>query len=149
MEIFLASLAIFSGWLIYRLNIIAEYKKINNSLQAILDVSGEWFSTSYPEDLERKDWLNPKKAVYKVDSSILPSIVTSNIISKELVSKLGYFIQLINRFNQEVDKFNSFRYSDVDLFMRYCSFYNGHLKKLKDFAEYKCFIKQKKKKQKN
>ncbi|MFH0969117.1 MAG: hypothetical protein V1804_01280 [Patescibacteria group bacterium] len=127
-EIFLASIAIISGWLIYRLSMIAEYKKIINALEALLNTAGEWFSSSYPKDLNKEAWFYPGEIVYKVDTSIVPDIVNSSLISAKLSSQLTYFIQLVERFNHLIDNFNSFKYSDTKILLKSFDFYEKNLK---------------------
>jgi hypothetical protein len=134
MEIFLGSLAVFSGWLIFRLNMISERNKITNSLESFLRTVKDWFESSYPIDLSKAEWFNPNKSVYRVDPSIIPNIINNNLISPELAEQLTYFIQLISRFNQRVELFNDYLFSDVDLYRKSFYFHEKNFKN-KDYEE--------------
>lgn len=114
------------------MNMISERGKIINSLEAILNVTKEWFASSYPKDIDKSEWFDPQRYVFKVDFSILPNIINSNLVSRELTVQLTYFIQLITRFNQSINQFSDYVFSDIDLYRKAKDFYDG-----KDFENKK------------
>ena len=123
LALFLASLAVFCGWLIFRLNMIYERKKLINSLEAFLNTVKYWFASSYSEDINKNTWFDPSRSVYKVDFSIIPNIINSNLIKNELSEQLTYLVQLIDRFNQRVDQFSNYVFSDIDLYRKSIEIY--------------------------
>ena len=140
MAYLLASMGILAAWIIYRLNIIDEKNKILNSLEAVLDYSGQWFNASYSEEKNNPGWFHPCKSVYKVDVSILNNIVNNNTVSKELSKLLSYFVQLVARFNHRVDLFNQFIHSDEYLLKEATKFYKENCFCDKDYDECKNII---------
>lgn len=140
MAYLLASLGILATWFIYRQNIIDEKNKILNSLDAVLDYSGQWFNASYPKERNNPGWFNPGYSVYKVDVSILNNIVNNNTVSKEISKLLAYFVQLVARFNQRVDLFNQFIYSNEFLLKEATKFHKKNCFCDKNYDECKKVI---------
>lgn len=126
-EIFLAALAVLGAWIQYRIVIFNERKRILVSLRALLNISQWWIGTSYSEYTNKSEWFDPGKSVYKIDTSIIPNIISSNLIKKELSKQLSYFIQLVNRFNQRIDMYCQYVFSDIDLFLKATLFVNDNL----------------------
>lgn len=140
MAYLLASLGILVAWIVYRLNIIDEKNKILNSLEAVLDYSGQWFNASYPKGENNPGWFHPGKSVYKVDISILNNVVNNNAVSKELSKLLSYFVQLVSRFNHRVDLFNQFIHSDGYLLKEATNFYKKNCFCDKNYDECKKIV---------
>jgi hypothetical protein len=130
LEIFLAALAIAAAWLQYRINIINERERILKSLSALLDVVGKWAGASYSTNYNDRNWFDPGRSVYKIDVSIVPNIISSSLIEKELSSLLTYFVELICRLNQRIDTYDQFIYSDVNLFLKASSLFDKKLQYL-------------------
>lgn len=105
-------------WFTYRSQRFEERKRILTSLKSMMKYSGYWFNASYDENSHNFNWYDPTKSVYPVDISQLPSILTSNLLSKALVKYLSYFIQLVRRFNHRIDIFNNYIYSDLSLYKK-------------------------------
>ncbi len=129
-EIFLGALSIFIAWFIYRKQLIDERKRILNSVNALLEMSGEWFRSTYNKNSESQNWYSPNFSVYPVDVSQVPNILTSNLLSIEISRHLSFFIQLVRRFNHRIDLLNNFLHSDPKLFKEACLFYKNEYKNL-------------------
>lgn len=117
-EALLGALSVMVVWFTYRSQRLEERNRILTSLKSMMGYSSGWFSTSYDENSNDFNWYDPTKSVYPVDISQLPSILTSNLLSEELVKRLSYFIQLVRRFNHRIDIFNNYIYSDLALFKK-------------------------------
>ncbi|NCU42060.1 MAG: hypothetical protein EOM19_05085 [Candidatus Moranbacteria bacterium] len=141
MTYLLASLGILAAWIIYRWSMIDEKNKILNSLEAILNYSGQWFSTSYPKGEDNSGWFHPGKSVYKVDISLVNDIINNNTVSKDLSKLLAYFVQLVARFNHRIDLFNQFIYSDGYSLGEATKFYKDNCFCDKDYSDCKKILK--------
>ena len=97
--------------------------------------SGDWFNTAYNEsNAYNPTWYQPTTSVYPVDISQIPSILTSNLLTSELIKYLSYFIQLVSRFNHRIDIYNNFIYSDQDLFKKSFEFFESNPRARESFT---------------
>lgn len=126
----LGSVSVFVVWLIYRKQIIDERKRILNSIDALLQLSGEWFDAEYTKNYENQQWYSPRYSVIPVDISQVPGILTSNLLQESISKYLSFFIQLVRRFNHCIETFNDFLHSDPTLYEKACSFYQNDFKNL-------------------
>lgn len=115
-EMCFASIPVLITWAIYRKQLIDERKRIINSIDALLQMTGKWFDAEYPDCCENPRWYDPKYSVFPVDTSQIPNILTSNLLSEKISTNLSFFIQLVRRFNHRIEVFNNFLYSNTNLF---------------------------------
>jgi len=94
-------------------------------LEIFLNVAKEWFSSSYPEGIDKNTWFDVGQSPYKVDFSIIPNMINSNLINPEMSGQLTYLIQLIDRFNQRIDIFNNYAHSNTDLYNKLIEIYKN------------------------
>lgn len=116
-----------------------EKEKLLFSLRALLKSSGSWLGTSYPKNMEILNWFDPGRMVYKIDSSVSSGIIQGNLVSGDLARELTYFNQRVASFNQLIDIFLAYLYSNDRLHQIGIEFYKKELESCSDYG--KCILK--------